>query len=71
MKTLEELEVSLVTDNIQAILEGITDMAVGLDQVQKPVPIEIELDASSVGNMIISLRTLQICKQKKNQNKYN
>ena len=45
--------------------------AVGLDQVQEPVLAEIGLDVLNVGNMIISLRTIQIHKQKKSQSRYN
>ena len=33
-------------------------VAAGQDQVQEPVLTEIELDASSVGNMIILLKTI-------------
>ena len=42
------------------ISEEKIEALVGLDQVQEPVPIEIELDAINVGNMIILLRTVQI-----------
>ena len=35
-------------------------VVVGQDQVQEPVLIEAELDATSVGNMIILLRTVQL-----------
>ena len=70
MTTLEE--VGLRTENIQVILAEMTEMVVvGLDQVSELVLTEMELDALSVGNMIISLKTVQICKQKKNQNNYN
>ena len=58
---LEEVGVGLETDNIQIISEGMIEVVVGLEQVQEPVLIEIELDAISVGNMIISLRTVQLC----------
>ena len=45
MRTLEEVEVGLGKDNIQVILEGMTEaVAVGLDQVQEPALTEIELD---------------------------
>ena len=37
-------------------------VVVGLDQVQEPIPIEIELDAINVDNMIILLRNVQIPK---------
>ena len=59
---MKEVEVGLEIDNIQIIPEGMTEVAVGLEQVQELVQIEIELDALNVGNMIILLRTLQLCK---------
>ena len=71
MIILEEVGVGLETDNIQIISEGMTEVVVGLDQVQETVLIEIELDAIAVGNMIILLRTVQFCRKKKNQSKYN
>ena len=44
MTTLEEVEVGLGKDNIQVILEGMTEtIAVGLGQVLEPVLIEIGL----------------------------
>ena len=46
-------------------------VVVGLDQIQESVLLETELDALSVGNMIISLKTVQLHKYKRNQNKYN
>ena len=70
MTTLEEVEVGLGKDNIQVILEEMTEVVVGGDQVQELVLIETESDALSVGN-IISLKPVQICKQTKNENKYN
>ena len=43
MRTLEQVEVGLGKDNIQVIIEGKTEaVAVGLDQVQEPVLIEID-----------------------------
>ena len=39
-----------------------TEAVVGLDKVQELAPIEIELDAVSVGNMIILLNTVQLPK---------
>ena len=36
------------------------EVVVGLDQVQEPVPIDIELDVRNVENMIILLRTVQL-----------
>ena len=72
MTTFEEVEVGLGTDNIQVILtEIIRGIVIDLDQVPELLLMEIELDALSVGNMIILLKTVQILKQKKNQNKYN
>ena len=69
---LEEKEVGLGKDNIHVISAEMTDIAViGLDQIQQSVCKETELDASSVGNMIFSLKTVQLCKQKRNQKKYN
>ena len=52
----KEVEVGLGKDSIQTIPEVLTEVIVGLDQVQELVPIEIGLDAINVGNMIISLR---------------
>ena len=60
-RTLEVVEVGLGKDNIQVILEGVTE----------PVPTEIELDVLKVGNMIILLRPVQTHKEKKIQNRYN
>ena len=71
MKIMKEIEVGLKIDDIQIIPEGMIEVVVGEDQVQEPVPIEIELDAINVGNMIILLRTVQLLKQKKKQNRYN
>ena len=62
MIILEEVGVCLKTDNIHTILEGIIEVVVGLDQVQELAPIDIELDAISVGNMISLLWTIQLCK---------
>ena len=60
------------TDNIHVILaEMIEVVVVDLDQVQEPLLTETELDALSVGNMIILLKSVQILKQKRNQNRYN
>ena len=70
MTILEEVEVGLVKDSIQIILEGIIKaVVVDQDQVQDPVLIKIELDVSNVGNMIISLKTVQTQRQKESQNK--
>ena len=63
MTTLEKVEVGLETDSIQVIsVEMIEVVVVGLDQVQELVLTETELDALSVGNMIISLQTVQLYK---------
>ena len=63
MTIFEEVGVCLGTDNIQIISEEMTEVVlVGQDHVQEPVIIEIELDAISVGNMIILLRTVQLCR---------
>ena len=71
MTTLEEVEVGLGADNIQVILKGMKKAVAGQDQVQELVLIETGLDALSVGNIIILLKTVQIHKQKMNQIKYN
>ena len=65
MIIMKEVGVGLGKGNIQIIPEGMIEGVVGVDQVQEPVPIEIELDAINVGNMIILLRTVQLQKQKK------
>ena len=57
---LEEVGVGLEKYNIQIISEGMTEIVVGLDQVQEPVLIQIGLDAINVRNMIILLRTVQL-----------
>ena len=62
MKILEEVEVGLEKDNTQVILIEAIEVVVGLDQVQEPVLIETKLNALSVGNMIISLKTVQLHK---------
>ena len=70
--TLEEIEVDLGKDNIQVILEGMMEtVTVGLDQIWELALTEIGLHVLNVGNMVISLRTVQLCKQKKSQNRYN
>ena len=43
MIIMKEVEVCLGIDNI-LIIEGMIEVTVHLDQVQEPVPIEIELD---------------------------
>ena len=59
MIILKEVEVGLGIDSTQIVLEGIIKAAVGLDQVEELAPTKIELDAISVGNMIILLKTVQ------------
>ena len=59
MIIMKEVEVGLWTGSIPIILEGMIEVIVGLDQVQKLVPIEIELN---VGNMIILLRIVHLLK---------
>ena len=58
MIIMKETEVGLGINNIQIIPEGMINVVVGLDQVQELVPIERELDAIYVGNIIILLRTV-------------
>ena len=60
MIIMREVEVGLGIDNIQIIPEGMIETVVGLDQVKELAPIEIELDALNLGNMIILLRTVQL-----------
>ena len=60
MIIMKEVGVGLAKDNVQIIPEGMIEVTVSLDEVQDPVPIGIELDAISVGNMIILLRTVPL-----------
>ena len=61
MIIMEEVGVGLETDNIQIISEKMTGaVVVGQDQIQDPVLTETELDAISVRNMIIFLRTVKL-----------
>ena len=54
-----ERGIGLEKDSFQIIPEGMTEVvAVGLDQVQELVPIEIELDVISVESMIILQKTV-------------
>ena len=53
MVTLRGVEAGQEIDNILVILGGMIEVALCDDQAQVQVPIETELDASSVGNMII------------------
>ena len=62
MTTLEEVEVGPGKEKFSR--NEVVEVEVGHDQVQEPVLIETELHALSVGNMIISLKTVQIHKQK-------
>ena len=62
MTTLEEVEIGLggrQYSGISAVM--IEEVVVGLVQVQELVLIETELDALSVGNIIILLKTVQLC----------
>ena len=71
VKTLKEVEVDLEKDNIQVILEGMIEtVVIDQDQVQELVLTEIGLNVLNVGNMIISLKTVQTQIKKKSQNKY-
>ena len=66
MMTWEEVEIGLGTDNIQVISAELTKVVVvGQGQDKGLVLTETELDALSQGNMIISLKNVQICKQKR------
>ena len=56
MLIMEKVRVGLGTHNIQIKSVGIAEVVViHVDQVQESVLIEIELDAISVGNMVILL----------------
>ena len=69
--TTEEVTISLGKDNIQVILEEMIEaVALGLDQVKELALTEIGLDVLNVGNIIISLRNVQLCKQKKSKMLY-
>ena len=60
MIILEEVEVGLEKDSILVTLGGMIEAVVDQDQVVEQVPIEIELDASNVGSMIILLNIVLI-----------
>ena len=60
MVILIGVEAGQEIDNVQIILGGMIEVALGKDQVLEQVLIETELDASSVGNMIILLRIVQM-----------
>ena len=62
MIIMKEVELGLGIDSIQITPEGMIEVIVSLDQIQELVPIEIELDAINVGNMITSLRIVQFLK---------
>ena len=63
MIILEDVEVGPGMDNTQVILVEMTEVVVvGLHQVQEPVLKETELHALTIGNMMISLKTVQLCK---------
>ena len=59
MTILEGVEVGMGKNNIQVILGGMREVvAVGLDQVQEPLLIDIGLGVLNVGKIIILLRTV-------------
>ena len=58
MIIIKEVEVGPGIDSYLIIPEAMIEVMVGLDLVQELVPIEIELDAVNVGNMITLLRTV-------------
>ena len=62
MIIMKEVEVGVGRESIQIIPEGMIEVVVGLDQVQELVPIQIELNVINVGNIIISLRIVQLLK---------
>ena len=65
MIIMREVGVHLRKDNIQIIAEGMIEAVVGLVQVQEPVPIEIDLDAINVRNMIIFAKDCPTLKAEK------
>ena len=65
MTVLEEVAVGLEKDSIQVMLGGMIEVTVDQDQIQEQVPIEIELDALSVGSMITLPNTVQIYQKQK------
>ena len=69
---MEEVKVGPEKDNIQVTLEGMTKAVVlNQDYGLEPVLIGIELDFLNVGNMIISLMTVQTQRWIENQNIYS
>ena len=71
-ETILEKHKTIEVRILEVILEGVIEIViVGLDQVQELVLIETGSDALSVGNMIILLKNVKICRQKMSQNKYN
>ena len=62
---LEEVVVGLEKDSIQVTLGEMIEPTVDQDQVQKQVPIEIELDALNVGSTITLLKIVQIYQKQK------
>ena len=58
---MKEAEVGIEKDSFQITSEGMTEIViVGLDHDQESVLIKIALDVISVGNMIISQKTVQL-----------
>ena len=65
---MKEVGVGLEKESFQIIQEGMTEVvAVGLDQVQELVLIEIGLDAINVESMIILLKTVQLQNRERNR----
>ena len=63
MIIMKEVEIGIGIDNI-LIIGGMKEVAVGLDQVQETVQIEIELNVMNAGNMIILLKIIQPIKKR-------
>ena len=62
MILMKEAEVDLGIDSIPIIPERMIEVVKGINQFPDLVPIEIELDAINVENMIILLRTVKLQK---------
>ena len=57
--SFRKVEVGLGKDSIQVILEGMVEaVLVDQDQVQEPLPIEIEFDVLNARDMVILLKTV-------------
>ena len=70
---LEKVEVGLEKDSTQVTIGEIIEVVEDQNQVQEQVPIEIELDALSVGSMMILPKTIQIyqIQKKDSQGRYS